>query len=242
MRTAIFAGMAVIAAASAGCSQTRAQSGGPVVDRQYQVGGFTRIEVAGPYDVDVRTGGNVGVSARGSEKLLERTIVEVKGDRLLIRPDKDRWWSHMGWKSRGKAAFTVTVPQIRGAAIAGSGDIRVNEIKGDSFEGSIAGSGALHLGSLDVQKLSLSIAGSGDARAASGRAASAEYEIAGSGAVDAGAVQTRDINVSIAGSGDVKAHATGAANVDIVGSGDVTLTGGAKCNVSKAGSGDVRCS
>ena len=242
MRTAILGSLAVVAAASAGCSETRAQSGGAVVDRQYPVGGFTRIEVAGPYDVDVRTGANIGVSARGSEKLLERTIVEVRGDRLVIRPDKDRWWRQMSWKSRGKAAFTVTLPQIRGAAIAGSGDIRVNAVKGDSFEGSIAGSGDLRLGSLDVQKLTLSIAGSGDVRAAGGRANQANYEIAGSGAVDAGAVHSRDVHVSIAGSGDVRAHATGAAKVDIVGSGDVNLTGGAKCSISKAGSGNVNCS
>ena len=242
MKRAMLAGAAILATAAAGCSETRAQGGGATVDRQYQVGGFTRIEVAGPYDVDVRTGSAVSVSARGSEKLLERTVVEVKGDRLLIRPDKDNWWSHMGWKRDYKASFTVTLPQISGAAIAGSGDVRVGDIKGDSFDGSIAGSGALHLGSLDVKTLTLSIAGSGDARAAGGRAAKASYEIAGSGEVDAGAVQTTDVNVSIAGSGDVRAHATGAANVDIVGSGDVRLTGGAKCNVSKAGSGDVHCS
>lgn len=242
MRKVTLAGAAMVAVAAAGCSETRAQSGGPVVDRQYQVGGFTRIEVAGPYDVDVRTGGDVSVSARGSEGLLGRTVVEVKGDRLVIRPEKERWWNQVGWKSDGKASFTVTLPQIRGAAIAGSGDIRVNEVRGDSFEGSIAGSGALSLGSLDVQRLKLSIAGSGDARAAGGRATRAEYEIAGSGEVDAGAIQARDVHVSIAGSGDVRANASGAADVDIVGSGDVTLTGGAKCTVSKAGSGNVRCS
>jgi len=242
MRMAMIASLATVAAAAAGCSETRAQSGGPVVDRQYQVGGFTRIEVAGPYDVNVRTGADVSVSARGSEKLLERTIVEVKGDKLLIRPEKDKWWGNIGWKGDSKATFSVTLPQIRGAAIAGSGDIRVNEVRGESFEGSIAGSGALDLGALDVRQLKLSIAGSGDARAKGGRATRAEYEIAGSGEVDAAAVQAQDVQVSIAGSGDVRAQASGAAKVDIVGSGDVTLTGGAKCSVSKAGSGNVRCS
>jgi hypothetical protein len=234
--------LATVAGATAGCGETRAQSGGPVVDRQYQVNGFTRIEVAGPYDVDVRTGGNFSVSAKGSEKLLERTVVEVRGDRLVIRPERDKWWNNMGWKHDAKANFVVTLPQIREATIAGSGDIRVNEIRGDSFEGTIAGSGALNLGAVDVQELKLSIAGSGDARASGGRAARAEYDIAGSGGVDASAVNAQDVQVSIAGSGDVRGQATGSADVSIVGSGDVTLTGGAKCSVSKAGSGNVRCS
>ena len=242
MRRAVVITLATLAATAAGCGETRAQSGGPVVDRQYQADGFTQIEVAGPYDVDVRTGSNFSVSAKGSEKLLERTVVEVEGDRLVIRPTKDKWWNNMGWKHDSKASFVVTLPQISGATIAGSGDIRVNEIRGNSFEGTIAGSGALNLGAVDVQQLKLSIAGSGDVKASGGRAIRAEYEIAGSGGVDASAVNAQDVEVSIAGSGDVRGQATGTADVSIIGSGDVTLTGGARCSISKAGSGNARCS
>jgi hypothetical protein len=242
MRKSIAAAAMVAACtAASGCGQVRAESG-PTVSRNYQVGNFQKIEVAGPYDVEVRTGGNPGVSARGSEKLLERTIVEVRGDKLVIRPESSHGWFHFGWSSRGKADFVVTVPQLRGATIAGSGDIRVDQVHGDSFEGSVAGSGSLDLGSANVQWLKLAIAGSGGVKAGAGKVQNGEYEIAGSGDVDARAVQADQAKVSIAGSGSVRAQATKTADVSIMGSGDVDVTGGAKCSISKAGSGDVRCS
>jgi hypothetical protein len=234
---------AVIAASAAvaGC-QVRAQDGGPTVSRNYQVGNFQQIEVAGPYDVEVRTGGNPGVSARGSQKLLERTVVEVRGDKLVIHPEQHNGFFHFGWTSHGKAHFAVTVPQLSGATIAGSGDIRVDKVQGQRFEGTVAGSGGIDVATMDVQALKLSIAGSGGVKAGSGKAQSAEYEIAGSGDVDAGAIAAQQVKVSIAGSGGVKAHASGTADVSIMGSGDVDVSGGAKCSVSKAGSGNVRCS
>jgi hypothetical protein len=234
------AALTAASAALAGC-QVHAKDGGATVSRNYQVGNFQRIEVAGPYDVEVRTGGNPGVSARGSEKLLEHTTVEVDGDKLVIRPERQGGWFHFGWSNHGEAHFTVTVPQLSGATIAGSGDIKVDRVAGQKFEGTVTGSGGIAVAALDVQSLKLSIAGSGGVKG-SGKAQSAAYDIAGSGDVDAAGIQTQELKVSIAGSGGVKAHASGTADVSIMGSGDVDVTGGAKCNVSKQGSGDARCS
>ena len=231
----------VAAAALAGC-QVRAEEGaGPDVSRNYQVGAFQGIEVAGPYDVEVRTGANPSVSARGSEKLLGKTTVEVKDGKLVIRPERERNMFNFGWGKHGKATFTVTVPALSEATIAGSGDMRIDKIQGKDFEGTVAGSGSLDVGQLQVEQLKMTIAGSGEIRGA-GKARSADYSIAGSGDVGAGKIQTQDAKVSIAGSGNIEAHATGTADVSIMGSGDVAISGGAKCKVSKAGSGDVRCS
>jgi hypothetical protein len=222
MRKSIAVAVIAASAATASCSQGRSEGAGPTVSRNYQVGNFRQIEVAGPYDVEVRTGGNPGVSARGSQNLLEQTVVQVEGDKLTIGPKEHNGFFHFGWTSHGKASFVVTVPQLSGATIAGSGGIRVDRVNGNSFEGTVAGSGGV--------------------KAGTGKAQNAEYEIAGSGDVDAAAVAAQAVKVSIAGSGSVKAQASGTANVDITGSGDVDVTGGAKCSVSKNGSGDVRCS
>lgn len=234
------AAVTAASAALAGC-HAHDMDGGATVSRSYQIGNFHSIEVAGPYAVDVRTGGNPGVTAKGPEHLLEQTVVEVDGDKLLIHP-KHHGWFHFGWRRNGKVGFIVTVPQLAGATIAGSGDIRVDRVAGQSFEGTVAGSGGLDVMSTDVQQLKLNIAGPGGARAGAGKAQSAEYSITGSGDLDAGAVQTQQAKVSIAGSGSVKAHASVAAEVSVMGSGDVDVSGGAKCSISKAGSGNVHCS
>ncbi len=242
MRKSIAAAIAAASAATSACGHVHEEGAGPSVSRNYQVSNFQEVEVAGPYDVTVRTGGNPGVSAQGSQKLLDRTVVEVQGDKLVIHPEEHHSFFNWSFGSHGKASFTVTVPQLAAATIAGSGDIRVDHVRGDRFEGTIAGSGGLNVDSVEVQALKLSISGSGSAKAAAGKAQSAEYSIGGSGDIDAGAVQLQQAKVSIAGSGSVKANATGTADVSIMGAGDVDVSGGAKCSVSKAGSGSVRCS
>ncbi|MFL6728293.1 MAG: GIN domain-containing protein, partial [Sphingomicrobium sp.] len=128
MRKSVAAAIIAASAATSACGHS--QGTGATVSRNYQVGSFQAIEVAGPYQVDVRTGGNPGVSAEGSEKLLERTVVEVRGDKLVIRPEEHGWFN-FGWSSHGKAHFTVTVPQLSGATIAGSGDINVDKVQGN---------------------------------------------------------------------------------------------------------------
>jgi len=240
MRKSIAA--AVIAACGLTSSCGENGDAGPTVSRNYPVGNFQQIEVAGPYEVSVRTGANPGVSARGGEKLLNQTIVAVEGDKLVIHPQEQHHFFGWGFSSRGKAQFTVTVPQLSAATIAGSGDIHVDRVQGATFKGSLAGSGALDVGSIDVQSVALEIGGSGSARARGGKAQSADYSIGGSGDIDAGRLQAQKAKVSIAGSGSVKANATATADVSIMGSGDVNISGGAKCSVSKAGSGSVTCS
>ena len=187
MRKSI-AAAALIAAAAAlpACGHAHGEDGGPAVSRNYQVGGFQKIEVAGPYDVEVRTGSKPTVAANGSEKLLEHTVVEVKGDKLSIRPEEHNGWFHSGWH-HGKAHFVVTVPQLTRRDDRRVGRDQGRPVAGDSFEGSIAGSGGLELAAIDVQSLKLSIGGSGGIRSGTGKAKVAEYEIAGSGGIDAGA-------------------------------------------------------
>jgi hypothetical protein len=241
MRQTVAAAIAA-SAALAGC-HNRTEDSGATVSRNYQVGNFQQIEVAGPYEVNVRTGSGPTVSAQGSESLLGRTTVEVEGDKLVIKPEHSGGGLfHIGWSTHGKATFTITVPQLSGATIAGSGDINIDRIAAQNFDGRVAGSGDLDVGAMDVQALQLSIGGSGDIKAGAGKAQAGEYRIGGSGDIDASAIQTQSLKVSIAGSGGIKARSSGTADISIMGSGDVTVTGGAKCNVSKMGSGGATCS
>lgn len=240
MRKSIAAAIVAGSALTGACGQSHA-SDGPTVSRNYPVGNFQEIEVAGPYDVTVHTGANPGVSARGGENLLDRTTVEVEGDKLVIQPKSHGLFS-FSFGTHHKTEFTVTVPQLSSATLAGAGDLNVDAVHGDSFEASLAGAGDVAIGSVDVKSLKLSMTGAGDAKIGSGKAEIVEYSAAGAGTIDARGVVARDAKVTIAGSGDVHASATGAAVVSVMGSGDVDIAGGAKCSVTKHGSGDVRCS
>ena len=241
MRKSIAAALIAASAATGACGGMHHENAGPAVSRNFQVGNFQEIVAAGPYDINVQTGANPSVSARGPQKVLDDMTVEVQGDKLVIQ-SKNHGFFQWSWGSRGRTIFTVTVPQLRAATLAGSGDLNINSVTGDSFAGSLAGSGDLSLGSVNVKSLKLSLAGSGDAKASAGQAQTAEYHTVGSGDIDGRGVTAQQLTISIAGSGDINGRATGTADVTIMGSGDVGVTGGAKCTITKHGSGDVNCS
>ncbi len=195
----------------------RTATPGPQVTRTYQVGAFDKVAVAGPYEVNVVTGGQGGITATGGENLLDETEVVVEDGTLKIKPKKQKGF-HWSWRG-GKAVFTVNAAAIHGAAIAGSGGINVDKVAGD-FDGDVAGSGDLKLASVEGGKVKLAIAGSGGIDAA-GKADSVDISIAGSGDIRVGGLASRTADVSIAGSGNVDANASESADVSIMGSGDV---------------------
>lgn len=228
------------ALALAGChfgGKAESRDAGPDTSRSYDVGQFDRIEVAGPYEVAVTTGGATQVAASGGANLLDETDVMVKDGALVIRPKK-RKGVRFNWRD-DKARFAVNVAALRGAAIAGSGGVSVDKVTGD-FEGEVAGSGSIGVGEMSGGRTSVEIAGSGEFTG-SGKVDALDVEIAGSGDVNLAGLTAKTAAISIAGSGNVRANASETAEVNIMGSGDVELGGGAKCTVKKAGSGNVRC-
>jgi hypothetical protein len=210
---------------------------GSTGQRSFDVGAFESVSLAGAHDVIVTVGGPPSVRAEGDAEALERLEVRVEGGVLWLETRRDSWFS--GGR-RGSVTVHVTAPSLNGASIGGSGDMRIDRVQAQAFEGSISGSGDLEIGTLQTRRVEFSIAGSGDIRA-SGAAEEAEISIAGSGSVELESLQTRRASVSIAGSGDVAIQASEAVDGSIMGSGNVTVRGAARCSVTKMGSGEIRC-
>jgi hypothetical protein len=241
-RTSTF-GAIITALLTAACNHGgTAEAGGPQVSREFTVGQFDRIEVSGPYQVEVRTGSGPSVSASGAEKLIERMVVEVQDGSLRIHPRKEEGRMNIQWGSRGHVEVHVTVPSLRGAEIAGAGDIRIDRVQGESFEAAIRGSGDIQVEAVEAKSLAASVSGSGDIRAASGTVEKVDLKIGGSGDINTQGVTAETASATIMGSGNINAMATGTAMVRIMGSGDVAISGGAKCTVENKGAGNFRCS
>ena len=239
IRLIAIAAAALAASACNADAKAEERDPGSSVSRTYQVAAFDRIEVSGPYDVIVKTGGAPGAKANGGGKLLDETEVVVEGNVLKIRPKKKVGIS-VNWGKRGSAKFAVTTAMLKGAAIGGSGGISIDKVTGD-FKGTIGGSGDLAVAAITGGAVNLSIGGSGSITAA-GTAQSTALKIGGSGDIDASGLAAKTASVAIAGSGSARANASETAKVSIAGAGDVAITGGAKCSISKVGAGDVSCS
>lgn len=222
------AAIALLAGSAAGAQTTRS----------FPVSGFDRVSLRGPDAVSVRVGPAESVSVSGPAELLDALEVEVRDGELRLgrKRGSGSWTGGRG----GAAVFTVTLPRLTAASVAGSGDMTVDRAEAKRFAASVAGSGNLGIGQLRADDVVVSIAGSGDARIA-GQARSLTASVAGSGDIDATGLRTETARVSIAGSGDVRADVSREADLSVMGSGDVDIAGGASCRVSKMGSGSVRC-
>jgi len=115
--------LAAASAALAACGIHRAENAGPDTNRAFPVGNFTSIEVAGPYQVYVHTGGAPGVTVKGPQNILDHMVVEVDGSKLEIHSKNSGLWGGIHWSSHSPVTVEVVTPALDGATIAGSGDV-----------------------------------------------------------------------------------------------------------------------
>ena len=203
----------------------------------YPVMPFDQIATEGPQDVVVTYGEELTVRSEGSPEALAQLEAVVENGQLLIRPKKG---FDFDWGSVEDATFYVTMPRLDRIALAGSGDIQIDRIEGENFEGVIGGPGELRIAGMKVDRVDFTINGSGDLIAA-GTAGDAHVSIGGSGTVDAAGLSSSTASISIFGTGDVELTVQDKAQVSITGAGDVDISGPGRCSVTRMGGGDVRC-
>ncbi|MAT83083.1 MAG: hypothetical protein CMD39_02225 [Gammaproteobacteria bacterium] len=219
---------------------------------------FDRVVFALPGKLRLTQGDDFAVAIEAEPEDLERIETDRQGDTLAIRWDSGLLGMWSG-SPEGPIEVRITLPELRGLEVAGSGDVEAGAWLSESLVLEVNGSGSVHLASLAVESLTIDIAGSGDAEIDELDAAALRVEIAGSGNVElAGAADRQEIDVmgsgdvdadglegavvqvDVMGSGDVSVWATEALSVDIMGSGDVRYRGNPRLERSAAGSGDVR--
>jgi hypothetical protein len=218
----------------AGFTGERVTGSGRILDESRALAGFTALKVTGAIDVELRAAGRESVTVRADDNVAPLIETRVEGSTLVIGVARGA-----SFRTRRTPRVLVEFVRLGELTVAGSGDVRADRVRGDTFAVSIAGSGDVRIDALDVDSLGVVLAGSGDFTAA-GRADEQGYRIRGSGDVRASELVGRSVKVSIAGSGDALVHATEALEVVIAGSGDVVYRGAPKITKSVAGSGSVR--
>lgn len=165
---------------------------------------------------------------------LAEIITLVEDETLIIK-------TKPGWHNLNNVKVYVTMPDIEGLAVAGSGNIIANDqIKTGTIELSIAGSGNINLEKLSAENTNASIAGSGNINVKGNSSESLNANIAGSGNVNCNACESKNVKVDIAGSGSANVFATENLTTNIVGSGDVRYNGRPLINANSTGSGSTK--
>jgi hypothetical protein len=190
---------------------------GKAVEDVRLVSGYTKVEIKGAVDVEVRQSGREGVVIIADDNIAPLIRASVSGKTLVID-------SNASWSTRLKMRVVIDVIALEGLAVSGAGDARLAALKADALELSISGSGDIVVEGLQSNALNVRISGSGDFRG-SGVAKVQSYSIAGSGDIRAEGIEGTQVKVRIAGSGDARVWPKESLDAVIMGSGDIRYKG-----------------
>ena len=229
------------------------EGSGDVVTQTIDVNGFDRVILAGFGDVYIEQGQIESLSVQTDDNLISLLDIKVRGKELTlgVKPGFDI-------KPSRSITYSLTVQDLNGVTLAGSGNFYVEPVKSNDLAVSILGSGNIDIKGLDVNSLSIdlngsgnitlkgfntkkvdtSLRGSGDIKL-EGNANAQNITISGSGNYLAGNLQTDITDVSVPGSGDVTVWVNDELNIKVNGSGDIRYYGKPTIDQSGAGSGNI---
>ena len=205
---------------------------GTIISEEREVPVFNQISLKGSGKVILTKGENQNVRVNTDDNIMPHIQTEVKNGKLLISHERNNLRPTV-------LKFHITVANLEGVSISGSGDINGNdEFSSDNFYADIAGSGDIAI-KVSVNRLESDISGSGSIYLA-GSTNSYDATITGSGDVDAFELRARESSVVITGSGNCRLSVSDKLRAKITGSGDVLYKGQPQISQSITGSGKVK--
>ena len=204
-----------------------------------EVSAFTEISLRIGANVHLKQGNTQSIEVKGKDATIAKLITEVSDRKLVIRYPNDSWFTK--WNP-GIVDVYVTMPQIDGLAISGSGSITSEGmIESRILDLMVSGSGDVKLTDLKAEKVSATLSGSGNINIF-GKHNATEFKgvISGSGNIKASDFPADNVDVKIVGSGNCRVNSVKKLFVRLAGSGNVYYRGNPAVDSSVAGSGVVR--
>jgi hypothetical protein len=226
---------------------------GTLKTQTFDVSNFDRVRLDGFGDVYIHQGDVESLSVETDDNLLPYLEVNVSGNELKLgtKPGANLNPSQ-------SITYNLTVKDLSGLSLNGSGKFIVSPIQSDAMDLSINGSGNINIDDLSTGRLSLnlngsgniaidkltataldtSVNGSGDVKLA-GDAPTQKISFNGSGNYLAGDLKSETVDISIPGSADITVWVTDQLTAHINGSGTVRYYGKPTVDQSGNGSGKI---
>lgn len=208
-------------------------------ERRFAVTDFDRVVVEGPYQVRLATGRTTSAVASGSQAALDRLTLDVTGQTLRIRRNRNYWGGNPG-APEGVVAITITTRNLRSARLLGPARLEVDRVEGLSAGLFVEGSGLIRAGGVRADQLMIGLAGGGRIELA-GTAQRLTADIQGSGDLAASGLRVEDATITSATSGSVIVAVNRSATVGAFGLGSIEVTGRPACTLRGPNAALVVC-
>lgn len=210
---------------------------GTLVAESREVRDFDCVCLTGSGRLFITQSEQESLTIEAEDNIMPHIRAEVKGRRLFL--GLERGASSRTIRPTKPIIFTLTMKDVAGLELTGSGSIEAPSIETDRLDVDITGSGEIAIGSLTAEELRTEISGSGRCDIA-GDAARQSVEISGSGNYRTPDLESEATAVDISGSGSATVWTEEKLAVAITGSGNVDYYGDPTLVRSVTGSGKVR--
>jgi hypothetical protein len=203
------------------------------------VSGFTKVNFGVAGNLYITIGPEFKVVLEGEKRYIDNVITDVSGGKLVIKNEN---WKMNNWKMNEKVNVYITMPELAGLGVSGSGKAEVKDaVKTGDLGLNVSGSGKIFISEMTVSNLSCGISGSGDIILSGGGSCSkADISISGSGNYDGSPLKIGTAEIHISGSGNCSCNVSESLRASVSGSGNVTYEGNPKIDAHVSGSGKVR--
>jgi hypothetical protein len=212
----------------------RVQGSGKITKSNRETGHFTALATSVSGNIEIRIGNTEGISVETDDNLQQLIEAVVDNGTLRIRPVKKdlHLETHV-------MKIVVQARSLDKIAVAGSGSVEADKLRGESLSFDVGGSGSINVRTVESESVAIALGGSGNLKAG-GNAERLQVSIGGSGRVQAGQLAARDVTVSIGGSGQATVWAKQSLNLSVAGSGDIAYYGDPQVTKSVMGSGSIK--
>jgi hypothetical protein len=210
------AGIVLAALMVAACTNV-VQGSGNIVSESRDVSDFDKIELTGSGEVVITQDGSEGLTVTTDDNVMDYVSTEVRDGTLFLNVGNNATLVNIT-----ELLFEVSVDDLTGVSLDGSGHITGEDISTPRLEVGIDGSGEIILTG-EASDVELYLGGSGTVDASDLASDTATALVEGSGSIDVWARDTLDIDVD--GSGNVNYYGSAAVDFNVNGSGRVTDRG-----------------
>lgn len=207
-----------------------------LIQERRDVTGFDEVILEGSGYITLVQGEQDGLVIEADEDLLPRLKSDVEDGRLRL--GLRNWWDYLIHFMHSPVHYFVTMRQVRGVSISGSGKLEAGQVQTDRLRLKTSGTSEMRIADLRAGDVETSFSGSGKV-SLGGAAEALTVRISGSGSVRAEEMDCADVRVHISGSGSVRVRASSRLDVHISGSGEIGYIGQPAVTQHISGSGRV---
>lgn len=187
-------------------------------------GNINRITSYSSVDIVYRVG-EPQIVVSGPAYEVNRFKILEKGSNLDLRSSGNSY--RKGSNSGCPVTITISLPDLQGITLSGSGDFNASKISTSSLEINLTGAGDITLGDVSSTSMTVNISGAGNFRAQTIDVTYLQFLCRGAGDIDINKVQATTFKTALYGSGDVKINRLDgtSAEVNLAGAGDLKFQG-----------------